>query len=133
MQISKGGARVEERRLCQLDRIPFPFLLPLPSLIPPLPPCGFFKSKEIRVAQLYSRNELFVIAVTGFLSQFPSSPISFPLPCFSHAPSSRASRLISLGVINLSWSNEFGRFECLPKCEKRKQQERKLTYDLPKL
>lgn len=50
----------------------------------------------------------------------PCSPNSYP-----YQLSRRASRLISLGVINLSWSNEFGRFECLPRREKETKKKRK--------
>lgn len=133
MQISKEARWA--RRLCQLHRILFPFLLLyLLATHPHFAPLWIWhQERNPRRTTLltkwivcYCCNRI-PVAASHLHHICPCSPNSYP-----YQLSRRASRLISLGVINLSWSNEFGRFECLPRREKETKKKRK-PYKTPAL
>lgn len=127
MQISKEARWA--RRLCQLHSIPFPFLLLLylPHFVVPL--WIWHKERNPRRTTLLTK---WIVCYCCNRIPVAASHLHHICPCSSYPyPLSRcASRLISLGVINLSWSNEFGCFECLPRREKetKKKRERKRNH-----
>lgn len=130
MQISKEARWA--RRLCQLHRIPFPFLLLLylPHFVVPL--WIWHKERNPRRTTLLTK---WIVCYCCNRIPVAASHLHHICPCSSYPYplSRRASRLISLGVINLSWSNEFGRFECLPRREKETKKKRKKPYKTPAL